>query len=259
MADSTQISARRKEQQKAKKDKKVEPEPVKERTLAPPISLEAERRKAMMLIHSTEKDVLTFREKYFRRPRNHFGIETVDLVHYVIENAETRRVPKTFWDFKTHYEKLRETVVFLYPREIPHMDAALVRAAQFEELVTTARQKLTEALEDHIGRYCHSFSAETGENEIRCVQEYENNITRWRGVVRESFALLDDILRSMKEAGPTFENYVLSYDKIMHYMHLALEVRWRLSVYVGVRSLSGERRTSAGCNSVLLKAYVRRE
>ena len=139
------------------------------------------------------------------------------------------------------------------------MDAALVRAAQFEELVATARQKLTEALEDHIGRYCHSFSAETGENEIRCVQEYENNITRWRGVVRESLALLDDILRSMKEAGPTFENYVLSYDKILHYMHLALEVRWRLSVCVGVRSLSLERRTSAGCNSVRLKAYGRRE
>lgn len=211
--------------------KKSEPEPVKEKNLPPPISLESERRKAMMLIHRTEKEILNFREKYFRRPRNHFTIETIDLVHYVIENAETRRVPKTFWDFKTHYEKLRESAEFLYPREIPHMDAALVRAAHFEELVSNVRQKLTEALGDHIGKYCHSFSAEAGENEIRCVQEYENNITRWRGVVRDSFALLDDILRSMKEAAPTFENYVLSYDKVLHYMNLALEVGCSLCLW----------------------------
>nr|KAG5702341.1 hypothetical protein BaRGS_003008 [Batillaria attramentaria] len=66
----------------------------------PPVSLEAERRKAMMLIHSAEKEVLNFREKHFRRPKSHFSIDTVDFLHYVVEKAETRRVPKTWIDFK---------------------------------------------------------------------------------------------------------------------------------------------------------------
>ncbi|KAK7087491.1 chromosome partition protein Smc-like [Littorina saxatilis] len=195
-----------------------------EKILPPPISLEAERRKAMMLIHSVEKEIVSYREKYFRRPRNHFSIDSVDLIHFVLEKAETRKLPKTHEDFRPHYEKAREAAVILYARDVPHMDAALERAVHFEELVANASQKLREALEDHIGRYCHSFSAEAGTNEIRCVQEYENNITRWRGVIKDSFALLDDVLKSIKDAGPTFENYVLNYDKVLHYMHLALEV-----------------------------------
>ncbi|KAL8573333.1 hypothetical protein ACOMHN_032795 [Nucella lapillus] len=199
-------------------------EPVPERTLAPPISLENERRKAMMLIHSVEKDVLHFRDKFFRRPRNPFSIETVDLIHFVNEKAELRRVPKSPSDFRLAYEKVREQIEFLYIREIPHMDGALERDAHFNELMKTVKYKLTSALEDHVGRYCLSFSAEAGENEIRCVQEYENNITRWRGVVRDSFNLLEDILKSIKYNGPTFENYILSYEKILHYMNLALEV-----------------------------------
>nr|KAG5698423.1 hypothetical protein BaRGS_006618 [Batillaria attramentaria] len=190
----------------------------------PPVSLEAERRKAMMLIHSAEKEVLNFREKHFRRPKSHFSIDTVDFLHYVVEKAETRRVPKTWIDFKNLLEKVREPASFLYPRDIPYVDAALERAMRFDELLASVRGKLTEALEDHIAKYCHSFSAEAEECDIRCVQEYENNITRWRTVVRDSFALLDDILKSIKEAGPTFENYVLNYDKVLHYMHLVLEI-----------------------------------
>ena len=73
-------------------------------------------------------------------------------------------------------------------------------------------------------RYCHSFSAEAGRLEIPCIQEYENNITRWRSVIRDSFSLLEDIIKSIKDIAPFFENYVTHYDKVLHYMHLAVEV-----------------------------------
>ena len=38
-----------------------------------PTSLEGERRKAMMLIHQSEKLILNFKERFFKRPKNYFS------------------------------------------------------------------------------------------------------------------------------------------------------------------------------------------
>ena len=79
-------------------------------------------------------------------------IETIDLVHYVVEKADTRKHPRTHRDFIKHYDKLREAAVFLYPRDIPHMDMCLTRAEAFDQVIYEVRSRLEEALHDHIGK-----------------------------------------------------------------------------------------------------------
>ncbi|GFN77458.1 hypothetical protein PoB_000396400 [Plakobranchus ocellatus] len=86
------------------------------------------------------------------------------------------------------------------------------------------RAKLTSAVEDHAGKYCHSYNAETGVYEIPSVQHYENNITKWRGQIREAFVLLDDIMRNIKESSMTMELFLQNYPRVVHYMGLSLDV-----------------------------------
>jgi hypothetical protein len=80
-----------------------------------------------------------------------------ELLHYVTEKSEPRQRARTHWDFRKQYEKMRNTVAHLYQSNIPHLEAALDRAAAFEELVVNVRQKLQDALNDHIGKSVFLF------------------------------------------------------------------------------------------------------
>ncbi|XP_046556835.1 uncharacterized protein LOC124266064 isoform X1 [Haliotis rubra] len=190
-----------------------------------PVSLEGERRKAMMLVHSVEKDIVLFRDRYFRKPQNKFNDDTNDFIAFVLEKTgSTRRPPKGFREFSMLVDKTRSSAALLYREEMAVMDAVVQRQMMFEELMMSGLDRLDDALKKHVGKFCHSFVSEAEGMDLKCVQDYENNITRWKDDINDGKGLLKDIRQSLKDHSTPFNNFVRHYNKILHYIGLALEV-----------------------------------
>ncbi|XP_041348750.1 uncharacterized protein LOC121368187 [Gigantopelta aegis] len=191
-----------------------------------PVSLEGERRKAMMLVHAVEKMIIRFKERYFRKPHNRFSSDTDDYITFVIEKTGSiKKPPKDYKDFAVMANKVRTSSALLFRNELEQMDEAIERQRMFDELITSAIANINEALENHVVKFCLSFAPEANGFDIKCVQEYENSINRWQCAINNSKNLLSDILKSLQEqASIQFVNYIKNYSQILHYMGLALEV-----------------------------------
>ncbi|XP_025091778.1 uncharacterized protein LOC112562633 isoform X3 [Pomacea canaliculata] len=194
----------------------------------PPVSLESERRKAMMLVHGVEKDVHRFREIYLQNYHNPLSSDIEEFLVFVAERSETRRPPRTQEDFVRLLESVQDTAQLEFPNELHHVSVAMERVRCFHDLMTSVESRLKAALDNHVGRYCHAFSAEAEGHDIPCVLEYENSIVSWRSAVGQAFALLQDVIASVVEASISFENLVLNHDKVLQGMRRALEVLQRI-------------------------------
>lgn len=194
----------------------------------PPVSLESERRKAMMLVHGVEKDVHRFREIYLQNYHNPLSSDIEEFLVFVAERSETRRPPRTQEDFVRLLESVQDTAKLEFPNELHHVSVAMERVRCFHDLMTSVENRLKAALDNHVGRYCHAFSAEAEGHDITCVLEYENSIVSWRSAVGQAFALLQDVIASVAEASIPFENLVLNHDRVLQGMRRALEVLQRI-------------------------------
>ncbi|KAK6192060.1 hypothetical protein SNE40_003605 [Patella caerulea] len=195
-----------------------------------PTSLENARRRAMILIHSTEKDVQCFKDKHFRNARNTFGIETDDLIRYVHEKTGKQARAKDYKEFDQFLSRCRTTASLVQKDELDKMDVILKRTSAFDVLVEKSKEKLEEAFNDYVDKYCLSFASEAQNREINCVHEYENNIVEWRRIATDTLAALEDILRQYAiNCGDSFEDFKRHYDNILHCMRSALKMFPRIA------------------------------
>ena len=194
--------------------------------ISAPVSLEGERRKAMILVHVVEKMIIKFKERYFRKPQNRFSSETEDYITFVIEKTGSiKKPPKDYKEFAVLANKVRTSSALLFRHELEQMDEAIERQRMFDELIASAMSNLNEALENHAVKFCLSFAPEANGFDIKCVQEYENCINRWQRAINDAKNLLNDILKSLQnQASTLFVHYIKNYSKILHYMGLALDV-----------------------------------
>lgn len=183
----------------------------------------------MRKVHQVEKEVAVFREKVLKKARTaDFSDDMQDLVQFVVDRNQVKRFPRNITDFINLLTKVRDAAESVYKPEVMVIDSAIETFKTYLEFMGKIRAKLTSAVDEHVGKYCHSFCAETGVYEIPSVLQYENNITKWRGQIREAFILLDDIMRNIKESSMTMELFLQNYPRVVHYMGLSLEVLPRI-------------------------------
>ncbi|ESP01512.1 hypothetical protein LOTGIDRAFT_172686 [Lottia gigantea] len=195
-----------------------------------PTSLESERRKAMMLIHASEKDIRNFNEKHFRFARNTFNMQTEDLIRFVHQKTGRQTRAESCRDFSAFLNRCRTSLKVAHKDELKKMDAILNRSVSFEEMLEKCRDYLYKALNDHVDKYCLSFASEAQGKEIPCVLEYENNIVAWRRKINEGFEKLEEIQDQLKtHKGDSFEDYKKNYDNILYGMKVVLSIFPRIS------------------------------
>lgn len=188
-----------------------------------PISLEGERRKALKLIYSVEKVVDNFREKWLFDETDENTDEWLEFINLAKGKQGSYKDPK---EFAKDIPRLKNDSGFLGSRVllIAQLQRVCERAKLFEELFESCYQRIEDALNEYMGKYCHSYVAELEDLDVQCVRDYENGINDWqeeiRTCLREAESAMDD-LNDMVSQG--FVEYITSYGQVLHCMYATLD------------------------------------
>ena len=196
-----------------------------------PLSLESERRKAMSIIYSAERDSENFYNRYIR---NASDDDVDDQLAYLAIMKEKLGIKKwtNFKEFTNSLGKLKEHSAETTATLKCYNDMVRIvsRVKHFDVLVHNVKAKLRKALEEHVHRYCLSFCYAEESKGILAAIEYENNINLWRECAIQGLKTLeskyDDYLLPMRD---DYEEYVNRYGQVLHTMTEVIEVIPRIA------------------------------
>ncbi|KAL4223185.1 hypothetical protein ACF0H5_016657 [Mactra antiquata] len=189
-----------------------------------PISLEGERRKAMKLIYRLEKDCETFREKYLLGETDENSDEWVEFVN-LAKNKGTSHY-KDYRVFSRELDRLREDRGYLGSRvlTITQLEKVCERARQFERLYQLNCQRVDDALNQYMAKYCQSFFAELEDLDVESVRDYENGINDWQYEINDCLMEAERAKEDLHDiAGTSFVEYLNGYGSVLRCMHAALD------------------------------------
>ncbi|XP_052243000.1 uncharacterized protein LOC127852929 isoform X2 [Dreissena polymorpha] len=191
-----------------------------------PISLEGERRKAMKLVYNMEKDCDHFREKWLLEDTDDNSDDWLEFINLaknrkgVVGNVSSHR------EFAKELQKIRLEGGFLASRvsTIDQIQKVCERAKAFDDTFELNYQRIEDALNHYMVKYCLSFFAELEELDVECVRDYENGINQWHAEIRaclqEAESAKDNIQEHLQLG---FAEYVSSYSQIVRSMHSVLD------------------------------------
>lgn len=189
-----------------------------------PISLEGERRKAMKLIYRMERDCGTFRERFLIGETDENSDDWVEFANLAKNKAGKNF--KDYRDFRNELDRLREDRGYLGSRilMITQLEKVCERARQFEHLYQVNYQRIDDALNQYMAKYCQSFFAELEDLDVECVRDYENGINDWQMEIQEFLKEAENCKGDIDDiARMSFIDYLNSYGIILRCMHSVLD------------------------------------
>ncbi|CAG2237419.1 unnamed protein product [Mytilus edulis] len=143
-----------------------------------PVSLESERRKAIILVEEVEKIVSHFKNKWLKDATDDHVDSWIDLIALAKEHAGMPKC-KTVEEFGQELTKIRKHEAMSENKILLNdMLKIAERAKMFDGMIPDIHNKLQRAFE-RVSKYCISFSLEAENQDIRAIQDYENNILKW--------------------------------------------------------------------------------
>ena len=205
------------------------------RHMTGPVSLEAERQRAMKIVHRVEKMAGNFDRNWIRDASDDYVDSWLQFIEFATTNAGMKRCTttnagnrkrKSYDVFGEELKQMRTHVAMTSKRkDIDQMERVVDRAKLFDNLLLEASEKLRNVLENLVAKYCLSFAYEGAEQELDSVIEYENSINDWTEKVQNYLDRLQTLDMDMREQeGFTIESYIRNYGKVLHYMSLILEI-----------------------------------
>ena len=83
------------------------------------------------------------------------------------------------------------------------------RSKEFESMIARVREKLVKCVKEHVYKYCHSFSEETGGVDARPVLDYEESIRTYRKLIESKIDSINvDIIRYSEIKSP-FDKFIV--------------------------------------------------
>ncbi|XP_060074592.1 uncharacterized protein LOC132554268 [Ylistrum balloti] len=190
-----------------------------------PLSLESERRKAMSLVYTVERELEKFYNKWLKTA-NDDNVD--DWIAYL--TAVKAKIGVKQWsnykEFAFTIEKVQQQSIANANKKIYwELKRVVNRAKTFDALVAQSRRRLQSALNDHVQKYCLSFCQETSCKDILAAQEYENHTSKWTEEILDGISLLEQRFRDYRDFDASnFEEYIKRYSTVLHLMSEVVEV-----------------------------------
>lgn len=188
-----------------------------------PVSLESERRKAIIIVEEVERIVNQFKNKWLKDATDDHVDSWIDLLSLAKEHAG---MPKcnTVEEFGQELLKIRKHEALVQNKElVTDMLKIAERAKIFDTMIPNIHNKLQGAF-DRLSKYCLSFSLEAENQDIKTIQDYENNILKWGQEIPNGLAAINRKFQDYVEAKSiAMEAYLESYGKILHNMLYTME------------------------------------
>lgn len=188
-----------------------------------PVSLESERRKAIIIVEEVEKTINHFKNKWLKDASDDHVDSWLDLLSLAKEHAGMPKC-KTCEEFGQELLKIRKHEALVENKELVNeMFKIVERAKLFDAMIPNLHNKLQSAFE-RLSKYCLSFSLEAENNDIQTVQDYENNILKWGTEIPKELANINRKFQDYIEAkNVAMEVYLESYGNILHHMMYTIE------------------------------------
>lgn len=188
-----------------------------------PVSLESERRKALILVEESEKSVNTFKAKWLKDATDDHVDAWMDLIGLAKEHAGMPKC-KTVEEFGEGLQKIRKHEAMVENKILLNQLMRVTeRAKHFDPMVPDIHNKLQRAFE-RLQKYCLSFSTEAENHDIKAVQSYENSILFWSDEIPNRLSELNRKYQDYIEAkNVPVETYIESYGNILYNMTYTLE------------------------------------
>ncbi|XP_052073053.1 uncharacterized protein LOC127711143 [Mytilus californianus] len=188
-----------------------------------PVSLESERRKAIILVEEVERNVSHFKNKWLKDATDDHVDSWIDLIALAKEHAGMPKC-KTVEEFGQELIKIRKHEAMSENKILLNdMLKIAERAKMFDEMIPDIHNKLQRAFE-RVSKYCLSFSLEAENQDIRAIQDYENNILKWEEDIPKGLAEVNRKYHDYLEAkNISMEAYIETYGNILHNMTYTLE------------------------------------
>ncbi|WAR30913.1 hypothetical protein MAR_033455, partial [Mya arenaria] len=152
--------------------------------------------------------IKTYAQKYFSKK----GLDHDACAQCYKEIVKTwNQEPGHFTNWKEFMEKVGENNI---DKTLKHKNVykdlihLCERSKEFETMIPHVRERIVNCVKDHVYKYCHSFSEETGGVEASIVTEYEQQIRNYKRDIEKMInAINSDILR-YSDVKSSFERFI---------------------------------------------------
>lgn len=189
-----------------------------------PVSLESERRKALILVEESENTVNNFKTKWLKDATDDHVDAWMELIGLAKEHAGLPKC-KTLEEFGEELQKIRKHEAMVENKVILNQLLRVhERAKHFDVMIPDVHNKLQRAFE-RLQKYCLSFSSEAENHDIKAVQSYENNILFWSNEIPNKLGELNRKYHDYIEAkNIPVETYIETYGSILYNMTETLDI-----------------------------------
>ena len=188
-----------------------------------PISLEGERRKAMKLIYTMERDAEAFREKWLIGETDENTDDWVEFINLAKGKGPGYRNCK---ELASDLTRIKNEQGFLGGRSlvIEQLQKLCERQQAFDEMYDLCHLRVSNALNHHMSKFCLSFFSELEGRDVTCVREYENSINEWRDEITEAIMVAEKDFGEIREfIDISFIHFIGSYGQVLHLMNSVLD------------------------------------
>jgi len=199
-----------------------------------PLSLESERRKATSIVYIVERELEHFQNKWLRTVSDDNVDQWLEFLILLRRStpggrSKTKNINwSDFKEFGDFLQKMKEEtdVAMAHKRLFNQVEKIVTRAKVFEVLFFDSKEKLQEAVNDHVHKYCLSFCYESDAKDIVAAQEYENNINTWREEIKEGLILAEEKFKEYQNSirVTSFDEYIQRYGRVLQMMNEVLNI-----------------------------------